>query len=110
MKKILVASLAYFFPAMGLAEEWITHSDTVVSIDIWPSSATDDWGIKFSPTTQAHSTCPDGFYVPLEAKNKDVTYSAVLTALSADKKVAVQFKPSMALNGSCKANRVTLKK
>ncbi|MCX2781043.1 hypothetical protein [Microbulbifer thermotolerans] len=109
MKKVFAVILLVLFSSSVSAEDWITHNDKIEELDIWPSGS-DEWGIKFKPSQSPHVNCPDGFYIEHDSNNKQIAYSTLLTAFSLDLNVKVQFKPSQYINGSCRANRITVER
>lgn len=59
---------------------------------------------------QAHENCGYGFYISHDDNNKEYAYSTLLTTFSLDIDIGVQFDPVVSVNGSCRANRIILRR
>ncbi|WP_444933507.1 hypothetical protein [Microbulbifer sp. JTAC008] len=109
MRRSITAMLAVLLMSTSaLAEDWVTHTDTIEKLDVWPSGS-NAWAISIVPSTEPNASCPDGFYIEQNAVNSSAAYSTLLTAFSMGLPVSIQFKVSTALNDNCKANRIRLK-
>lgn len=92
------------------AENWISTCQKITHLDAWQDGS-DKYGLRVRLDSPVHQNCEAGFYIPHEGENKKYVYSTLLSALTADRTVCVQYKVSENIdNEVCKVNQITLKK